>query len=436
MMRTLAPILALSLLACDPQTQQDTPQQDAADMASETAAQSETNYSAEDEALYMERFNQLRNPAAQGGRGLGGYDPVEPVPGVDDYTPLQAGETDLVTAEALDAVDAYAGVRNSQALIIWKDGKVIRESYYGETTRESQIISRSLAKPITALAIGRALLLGKIDSLDQPAADFITEWKGTDKEGILIRHLLDQRSGFLPQGQSMDPNSPLNRAYLHPRHDEVIINEMPMTYKPGEDYQYANATSEMIAPVIERATSMRYADFVSQEIIQKLGGQGGDVWVNRPGGMAHAGCCILLPAEDWLRMAVLILQDGMWEGERLLPEGYVEKMRTGTEQNPYYGLGLWLPHTYLERRGFANPSIPYGKVLHTEPYLDKDMMLFDGNSNQIVYMIPSANMIALRVGNRPPKELEWDNTVLPNTLIRGTTFPNGKAPEPQPMPIQ
>ncbi|MEM9287067.1 MAG: hypothetical protein AAGA36_01900, partial [Pseudomonadota bacterium] len=87
-----------------------------------------------------------------------------------------------------------------------------------------------------------------------------------------------------------------------------------------------------------------------------------------------------------------------------------------------------------ERRGFANPSIPYGKVLHSEPYLDKDMMMFDGNSNQIVYMMPSANMIALRVGNRPPKDKEWDNTVVPNTLLRGTTFADGAAPDPQPMP--
>ncbi|MEO0412226.1 MAG: serine hydrolase [Pseudomonadota bacterium] len=426
-MRRVFILPLMALVACETQ--------EAAAPAGSETPQVAAGYSAEDEALYMERFDQLRNPAAQGGRGLGGYDPVEPVPGDPNYTPLSAGTTDLVTDAALDAVDSYAAQRNSQALIIWKDGQVVRETYYGDTTRQSQIISRSLAKPITALAVGRALMLGKIDSLDQPVADFITEWKDdAQKSKILVRHLLDQRSGFLPQGQSMDPESPLNRAYLHPRHDEVIINDMPLTYEPGTDYQYANATSEMIAPLIERATGMRYGDFVGQEIIQKIGGQGGNVWVNRPGGTAHAGCCILLPAEDWLRMAVVILQDGVWDGARILPEGYVAKMRTGTEQNPYYGLGLWLPHTYLERRGFANPSIPYGKVLHTEPYLDKDMMMFDGNSNQIVYMIPSANMIALRVGNRPPKDKEWDNTVLPNTLIRGTTFADGEAPEPQPMP--
>ncbi len=312
---SLLPILTLA--ACSEEAPEA--RADAAEVEEEASA---SLYSAEDEAGYMARFNQLLDPAAQGGRGLGGYDPLEPVAGTDGYTPLPAGETDLVTPEAIDAVDAYAGERNSQALIIWKDGKVIHNAYYGDTTPETLIISRSLAKPITALAIGRALKLGKIESLDQPVADFITEWKGdAQKEMMLVRHLLDQRSGFLPQGQSMDPESPLNRAYLHPRHDEVIINDMPLTYDPGTDYQYANATSEMVAPVIERATGMRYGTFVSQEVIQKLGGAGGQVWVNREGGTAHAGCCILLPAEDWLRMAILVLQDGVWEGEQLLPEG-------------------------------------------------------------------------------------------------------------------
>jgi len=389
-------------------------------------------YSAEDEALYLKRFEGLMNPDAQTGRGLGGYDPLEDVPGAPDYTALPQGELPtMLSADALAEAEAYAAKNNSLAFIVWKDGKIIQESYYGETTRETPIISRSLAKPVTALAVGRAIALGKIKSLDQPASDFITEWKGTDREGILVRHLLDQRSGFLRQGFSLEPGSILNRAYLHPRHDEVIIHDMPMTYKPGEDYHYANATSEMISPVIERATGRRYAEFVSTEVIQKIGGQGGKVWVNRPGGTAHSGCCILLPAEDYLRMAIVVLQDGVWEGERILPEGYVDDMRTGTEQNQYYGAGLWLPGTYTERRGYANQSLKIGQILHSEPYLDKDMMMFDGNARQIVYMIPSANMIALRVGNNPPKEPEWDNTVIPNTLIRGMQFAQGQTPAPQ-----
>jgi CubicO group peptidase (beta-lactamase class C family) len=241
------------------------------------------------------------------------------------------------------------------------------------------------------------------------------------------------RSGLLPQGFSPNPADILNRAYLHPRHDEVIINDYPMTHVPGDRYEYSNANSELIAPVIERATGMRYGAYLSEALLRPIGAMGGQIWVNRDGGMAHSGCCLLLPAESWVRMAMLIMADGQWQGEQLLPEGYANAMRTPTVQNPYYGMGVWVAGRYIEKRGFAHPSIAYGKVDHSEPYLDKDIVLFDGNSNQVVYMIPSQNMIILRTGQRPPEDKPWDNTVLPNLLIRDAAKMAGKPmPEPQP----
>lgn len=108
---------------------------------------------------------------------------------------------------------------------------------------------------------------------------------------------------------------------------------MPLVHEPGRGFQYANAIAEMVAKVIEHATGTRYTDFLSRHVIAPLGGAGGKIWVNHPSGMAHGGCCILLPSEDWMRLAVLLLQDGIWNGERLLPKGFVADMRTGTPQN-------------------------------------------------------------------------------------------------------
>jgi CubicO group peptidase (beta-lactamase class C family) len=127
-------------------------------------------------------------------------------------------------------------------------------------------------------------------------------------------------------------------------------------------------------------------------------------------------------------MAVLVLQDGVWKGRRLLPPGYVAQMRAGTPQNPYYGMGLWVAGRYTERRGFTHPDRPVPKVLHSEPYLARDLALFDGNSNQVVYIVPSAKLVVLRTGETPPKSPEWDNAFLPNTLLKGMNY---KGP-PQP----
>ncbi len=280
-------------------------------------------------------------------------------------------------------------------------------------------MSKSLAKPLTAIAIGRAIMLGSIRGLDQPIADFLPELKGTPKAAILVRHLLDMRSGLLDQGYSPDPEHPWNRAYLDPDHGQYIVQSYPLTDAPGSRYAYANAPSELIALVIERATGRRYSEFLSKEVLGPLGAAGGEIWVNRPQGLAHSGCCIKLPAETWLKLGILLLDDGVANGKRLLPSGYVREMRTGTPQNPNFGLGVWLGEPYRERRGFGAPGAPGPQVLHSEPYLDPDLFLFDGNSNQTVHISPKHRLIVLRMGETPPKAPEWDNSTLPNLLIRG-----------------
>lgn len=385
-------------------------------------------FSDADEALYAKRFAQQnagqRNTAAES------YDPQEPVPGAKNWKPLAAAPAAArtISDEALKAATAYAAANNSDAFIVWRQGKVEAESYFNGNSREGSIISRSLAKPVTAAAVGRAIMLGKIKSLDQPVTDFVLEWKGDARRSkILVRHLLDMRTGFLPQALAPEAADILNRSYLHPRHDEIIVKEYPVVDEPGTRYEYNNATSEMIAVLIERATGRRYAEFISTEIWQKIGALGGTVWVNREGGTAHSGCCLMIPAESILRLAMLTLQDGVWQGQRLLPEGYVKQMATATKENPHYGAGVYVAGQYTDRRGAANPDRKVPKTLHSEPYLASDLFLFDGNANQVVYIVPSEQLIILRTGNAPPKtaDKEWDNSYLPNTVMRGIVKAKG-----------
>lgn len=403
------------------------------------AAPASARYSAADEALYMERFRRLEQ-AFKGAGALESYEPLEAVPGARRDRPLpMAGEGGRgIDAAALAAARDYAARNNSRALIVWRAGRIEQASYFGGADRKSTFPSRSLAKPMSAVAVGRALALGKIRSLDQPVADFIREWRDDPRRSrILVRHLLDMRSGFLPQAFAPTAGDILNRAYLHPRHDEVIVHEYPVVDEPGTRFEYNNATSETVALLIERATGRRYAEFLSREIVQPLGGLGGEVWVNRPGGVAHSGCCLMLPPETWVRLAVLLLQDGVWQGRRLLPEGYVAQMRTPTAENPYYGLGVYVAGRYVARRGFANPEREPEprRVLHSEPYLAGDLFMFDGNANQVVYIVPSAQLVILRVGEAPPRAAgqEWDNSALPNLLLRGLRREAG-SPEPTPQP--
>lgn len=390
-------------------------------------------FSPEEEAEYQERYQR----AISRTRGQDLYHPRGPLLGAaapESLPRAEAGER-TIADQALRDATAYAEANNSSALLIWRNGRVEWEAYFNDTSPETLLNSYSLAKPITSLAVGVAIRGGHIDSLDQPVADFIGEWReDPQRSKIRVRHLLDMRPGFMRQITRAGPDSIMSRSFLHPRSDEILIREYPVVHEPGTRYEYNNAAAAMVAILIERATGRRYHEFVGTEILKRIGAPGGRVWLNREGGVAQAGCCILMPAESYLRLGILTLNDGVWEGERLLPEGYVAQMTRGTEANPYYGLGVYASGRYIERRGWGNPDLGLPQVLHSEPYLAADLYLFDGNMNQVEYMVPSQKLVILRMGRMPPRseETEWDNAWLPNRIIRGIHREKGTSiPQPR-----
>ena len=313
-------------------------------------------------------------------------------------------------------------MNNSSAFIVWHKGEIIAEKYFGDITADSLLTSYSLAKPLSVAAVGTAISKGFIADLNTPVTNHLPEWKGSDKSTIQLDHILTMSSGLLPQALAPTENDVLNRAYLHPRHTEVILHEYPLVDVPGSRYEYSNANGEILALILERATQERYGDWVGNTILKPIGAQGGEVFVNRPGGTAHSGCCILLSAESYLRLAILVLQDGVWNNERILPEGFVQRISSPSPTNKYTGMGMYLGQPYVERRGYANHDTTPDKfkVFHSEPYLADDLVLFDGNRNQVVYIIPSKELVILRTAlGRARTEPEWDNSYLPNTILRG-----------------
>jgi len=372
-----------------------------------------------EEAQYAARFDGMVK-AFQSGKATADYD-TEIMFGQDlKAVPLNRGTSTTLNQDLIKTLTNFAKENNSDSFILFEKGQVVSESYFGDITPESLINSKSLAKPLGSIAVGRAMQLGFIDSLDQSASDFIIEWKGTDKEQIKLRHLLQMRSGLLPQAFAPKVENVLNRAYLHPRHIEVIIHEYPLVHTPGSRYEYSNANSELISIIIERATSMPYQEWVAKEVLAPLGASGGKVWMNREGGLAHAGCCIGLTSETFLKLGIVILQDGKWNGVPFISKAFVTDMLTPTKDNIHAGMGIYLGRDYNKNRGAANPDNKsgFGGTLHSEPYIDKDISLFDGNGNQVVYILPSRDIVVMRLGPTPKSKTPWDNAYIPNTLSR------------------
>lgn len=375
------------------------------------------------EAVYLDRYDRMIKVFSTGGKTSSLYDTLAPVAGVSNPVHFPKAERSLLKPEIMDAAIAFAGERNSAVLMVIKDGEVLLEHYYDDAHEASTINGKSFAKPLGVVAVGRAINEGYIKSLDQPAADFLTEWEDTPKAAITIRQLLGMRSGLHHQSFTPSHEDIMNRAYLHPRHEDILINEYPLLHEPGTRYDYSNANAELIAPIVSRATGQSYEQWVSQQILRPLSASGGEIWLNRDNGVAHAGCCILLPAETFAKIGQLLLQDGVWDGVQILPIGYVAQMREPTKENLNVGLGVYLGSPFTQWRGAQNSDLERSPTYHSTPYEADDLFLFDGNSNQVLYMVPSENLLILRMGGTPSREfsreLAWDNAFLPNLILNG-----------------
>ena len=385
------------------------------------------------EEVYQQRLQRLFREAR--GAGLAGYDPLAPLPGDPghQFLPVQPDAAPWLDEAARGELRQRMAAANSSALFVWHRGRLALAEYFGGARREDLLVSRSLAKPLSVLAVARAMQLGFIDSLDQPIGDFLFEWRGAERGAISLRQLLQMRSGLAPQTFSVDAGHIMNRAYLHPYHIQAILKDYPLVAEPGARYDYSNANGELIAPIIERATGRSYQDWLGEALLKPLGAAGGSIWVNRPDGVAHSGCCALLPGETYLRLSILLMQDGVWNGRRLLPEGFVAEMAAPRPENPHAAMGLYVAGAFIERRGAAHPDVPIGKTWHSEPYLDKDLFLFDGNGHQVSYHIPRHQLLVMRLGTAPPEDAPWDNAYLPNFLLRQLQA-SGAALQPQPTP--
>ncbi len=325
--------------------------------------------------------------------------------------------------KALGRAEAYIQGRNTSSFLVWHDGKMVRESYFGETNKDTLILAKNMAKPLASMTVARALQQGHIESLDQSASDYIHEWRGTEKADITVRHILNMASGL--ERFCRKTNSPFanfHRSHLSGLHDEIIINDVPLEDAPGSHYDYSQITSDLVAILIERATGEKYQKYIANELLKPLEAGGGTIWLNRDGGVAHSGCCIMLPANTWLRLGVLMVQDGIWNGERILPEWWNREILKGSDINPNHALYFWLGKPYKTRRYIVDPKqVANPGIYQSEPYAAEDVIMFDGNRNQVAYIVPSKKLVAIRTGHRSGNDAEgneWDNTYIANLLIR------------------
>ena len=383
-------VLTSLLLLASPAVAQDAPP--SADVVAATAAR----------AKAFPIMAAVENEAA--------YTPAETVRGRE--RPLARAKDARITPEALASAQAYADANASFALIVLRDGKIAHEHYAPGFTAANRFSPASMHKTVMALAFGTARI-----PLDAPVSRWLTEWKDDPRGAIIVRQLLTMSSGLETPPFSPDPAGKSAQMMFGPDIARAALSYTAAA-PPGSVYAYSNANSQLAGLILQRATGKRYAELLSSRIWQPIGASDATVWLDRPQGTAHTFCCLQATARDWARVGQLILDKGRVGGRQVVPAPWVAEMAKPSVLNPNYGLQLWRGNPHVHERRYSKASPLVGRA--AKPYLRDDVLFLDGAIGQRVYVIPSEQLVIVRIGK---SAMGWDDSELPNRVLAGIVAP-------------
>ena len=347
------------------------------------------------------------------------FQPQAPIPG-GRAQPLRVEPPGrrTVSAAALAAAEAYAQQTKSTALLIQRNGRLQHAWFAPGTSADTISHSYNMHYTPLVLLVGIAIAEGRIGSVDDRASKYLPEWRKDARSTITLRNLLQMHSGLdlrFDAHYSKGMYSRDARAYWGSRTKEVILNEYPLLYPPGTRFDYNYIVPDVLGVILERTTGRPYPAYLSEKLWKPLGNRTAFVWLNRPGGEAHQDAGLFSAPADWLNVAQLILDEGMWKGRRLVPRSWIAEMRRPSPTNPNFGfMYLGSPHAPV-RRMATDERVTY-VVKSAEPFLTQDVTYIDGYGGQRAYISPSRKLVVVRMGD---VARDWDNTRLVNAVLRG-----------------
>ena len=274
----------------------------------------------------------------------------------------------------------------SVAFLVVKDDSLLYEQYWDGYSEESLSNSFSMAKSIVSVLLGIAMKDGAIQSVDQPVGDFLPEFQEGAKAKITLRHLLWMSSGLNWDESYSNPLSMTTEAY-YGSNLKKVINRLEAEEEPGQKFEYKSGDTQVLGFVIEAATGMNLADYAEEKLWRPLGAEHKAEWsVDHLRGNEKAYCCFFSNARDFARIGKLYLNQGIWNGDTLVPLDYVQASlkpsglpsATTGEITDYYGYQWWLLPEY------KGQSIFYAR----------------GILGQYIIVVPEKDLVIVRLGKK------------------------------------
>ena len=244
---------------------------------------------------------------------------------------------------------------NLYSILVQKDGAIVYEKYYQGHNADTYTHVFSVTKSVMSALVGIALDKGMIQSIDQPIADYLPEiFPDPDKynkKEITIRHALTMTSGLSPTDQS------LNRWMASPDWFAYTVNQ-PKDLPAGKKFSYNTGLTHLLSGVITRASGMSTKDFADRYLFGPLGITNYR-WETDPKGYYGGGHLIYLTPRDMAKFGQLYLQHGLWNGEQVVPEIWVDestRSQVAVDDHTSYGYLWWIYSTYDSKSNTALPT--------------------------------------------------------------------------------
>ncbi|MBT8233532.1 MAG: serine hydrolase [Saprospiraceae bacterium] len=282
----------------------------------------------------------------------------------------------------------------TRAFMILKDGKIVVEEYFNEFKQDSSWVWFSAAKSLTSFLVGLAQENGDL-SINDPSHLYLGNgWSDLTPEqeaNITVRHHLTMTTGLdytVPNNMCTEPSC---LQYLNP---------------PGSHWFYHNAPYSIMRKLIETATGQNYNIYTFQNMHQTIGMDG--FWINTDDLNLYFST-----ARSMARFGLLMLNNGDWNNQTIMTDKayFNDMINTSQDLNPGYGYLWWL-------NGKENYKLPESDFVFNGPIVPngfQDMYCAIGANAQILSVVPSQNIIMVRMGN------DNSSSLVPFEVLHKTT---------------
>lgn len=287
----------------------------------------------------------------------------------------------------------------TRAFLVLYDGKIVGERYAPGFDKNSRLIGWSMSKSLNAAVIGVLVKAGKLNP-NAPAP--VPEWKGTDKEKITLKELLQQTTGLDFTEDYGAPSEATNMLFKQSDMG-AFTAKLPLKYAPGSMFYYSSGNANIISRIIRQTVGDSiYSAFPYTALFHKINMY--SLLLEPDASGTYVGSSYsYATARDFARFGLLYYNNGIWNGEQLLPENWVKESIQPAPANKQkrYGYQLWL-----------NGSDDKDPSKHWFPDAPADMFFADGFGGQNVFIIPSKKLIVARLGVKTIDENKYLGEVI------------------------